>query len=88
MTTRDLTPGEMQGCARSDAPGAGAIIIPFAGARSPAISPAPRSGRGSATAGSTTSYDPDTVSLVVWGLFIGLWLLIPVIGIIAIRLFE
>lgn len=88
MTTRDLTPGDVQGRAPSSALGASAIIIPFAGARSPSISPVQRSGRGSATAGSTTSYDPDTVSLVVWGLFIGLWLLLPVIGIIAIRLFE
>jgi hypothetical protein len=79
MTARNLTPGEMQGCARSDAPGAGAIIIPFAGARSRAKSSAPQSEPAPATADSTTSYDPDTVSLVVWGLFIGLWLLVPVI---------
>jgi hypothetical protein len=88
MTTRDLTPGEVQGRAPSSALGASAILIPFSGARSRAKSSAPQSEPAPATAGSTTSYDPDTVSLVVWSLFICVWLLIPVIGIIAIRLFE
>ena len=85
MTARDLTPGEVQGRAPSSALGTSAIFIPFSGARSRAKSSAPQSEPAPATPDSTTSYDPDAVSLVVWSLFIALWLLVPVVCIAIIR---